>query len=209
VIYEVRTYDLYPRTQPETIKRFGEAYEKRKQFSELAGFFYTDVGPLNQIIHIWPYKDLAERARIRKEAAASGVWPPDISKFIKNMSLEIYEPCPFSPELKPGKWGPCYEMRSYILTPGLVMENRKRWEKALPKRLEYSNLSVAMECDLGTGNKFVHIWPYKDPNQRYEVRSKTEHDGVWPPKGPSPDAPVTVFNQENKLMYPASFSPMQ
>jgi hypothetical protein len=41
------------------------------------------------------------------------------------------------------------------------------------------------------------------------VRAKTEHEGVWPPKGDTPDAPVTVFNQENKLMYPASFSPMQ
>ena len=65
MIYEVRTYDLFPRTQPEAIKRFGEAYEKRKQFSELAGFFYTDIGPLNQIIHIWPYDDLAHRARTR------------------------------------------------------------------------------------------------------------------------------------------------
>ena len=209
MIYEVRTYDLFPRTQPEAIKRFGEAYEKRKQFSELAGFFYTDVGPLNQIIHIWPYDDLAHRARVRAEAAKAGGWPPKIQEFIKHMTLEIFNPYPFSPLLTPGKHGPCYEYRSYILVADQLAENRKRWERALPKRQEYSPLGVAMECELGTGNKFVHIWPYKDPNQRYEIRAKTEKDGIWPPKGDSPTAPVTVYNQENKLMYPAPFSPMQ
>ena len=209
MIYEIRTYDLFPRTQPETIKRFGEAYEERKKLGELAGIFYTDVGPLNQIIHIWPYKDLAEREKVRAEAAKLKSWPPKISEFIKNMTLEIFVPLSFSPLLTPGKHGPCYEMRSYILVPGLAPENRKRWERALPKRLEYSPLACAMESDLGTGNKLVHIWPYKDPNHRYETRARTEHDGIWPPKGDSPQAPVTVYHQENKLMYPASFSPMQ
>jgi hypothetical protein len=209
MIYEVRTYDLFPRTQPEAIKRFGEAYEQRKKFSELAGFFYTDVGPLNQIIHIWPYDDLAHRARVRAEAAKAGGWPPKIQEFIKHMTLEIFNPYPFSPLLTPGKHGPCYEYRSYLLVPAQMAENKRRWERALPKRQEYSKLGVAMEAELGTGNKFVHIWPYKDPNQRYEVRSKAEHDGIWPPKGDSPQAAVTVYNQENKLMYPAPFSPMQ
>ena len=63
MIYEVRTYDLQPRSLPEVIKRFGAGYEERKTLSELAGFFYSEIGPLNQIVHIWPYEDLAERDR--------------------------------------------------------------------------------------------------------------------------------------------------
>ena len=31
MIYEMRTYDLKPRSLPEVEKRFGAAYEKRKQ----------------------------------------------------------------------------------------------------------------------------------------------------------------------------------
>ena len=45
MIYEFRTYDLVPGSVPEVLKRFGEAYEKRKEFSELAAFFYTEIGP--------------------------------------------------------------------------------------------------------------------------------------------------------------------
>ena len=55
MIYEVRTYDLKPRAVPEVEKRFGEAYEKRKKHSELAAFWHTEIGPLNQIVHVWPY----------------------------------------------------------------------------------------------------------------------------------------------------------
>ena len=48
MIYEVRTYDLKPRSMEEFEKRFGDAYEKRKKHSELAAFWHTEIGPLNQ-----------------------------------------------------------------------------------------------------------------------------------------------------------------
>ena len=48
MIYEVRTYVVKPRSLPEVVKRFGEKYEQRKKYSELAAFFQTEVGPLNQ-----------------------------------------------------------------------------------------------------------------------------------------------------------------
>ena len=37
MIYEVRSYRLKPGSTPEVIKRFGEGYESRKKYSELAG----------------------------------------------------------------------------------------------------------------------------------------------------------------------------
>ena len=57
MIYEVRTYDLKVRSVPEVIKRFSESIENRQKLSTLAAFWYTDIGPLNQIIHVWQYKD--------------------------------------------------------------------------------------------------------------------------------------------------------
>ena len=49
MIYEVRTYTVKPRSLPEVVKRFGEKYEQRKKYSELAAFFQVEVGPLNQL----------------------------------------------------------------------------------------------------------------------------------------------------------------
>lgn len=76
MIYEMRTYDLKPRSLPEFIQRFGEAYEKRKRLSQLAAFWHTEIGPLNQVVHVWPYRKLDDRTRARKAALETGQWPP-------------------------------------------------------------------------------------------------------------------------------------
>ena len=69
MIYEIRTYQIAPGSLAEVEKRFGEGYEARKKYSPLTAFWHTEIGPLNEIIHVWPYKDLGERAT--KEALAN------------------------------------------------------------------------------------------------------------------------------------------
>ena len=76
MIVELRTYQLKPRSLPEVEKRFGEALPARVKLSPLAGFWHTEVGALNQIMHMWPYSDMNERTRIRAEAVKAGIWPP-------------------------------------------------------------------------------------------------------------------------------------
>ena len=212
MIYEVRTYDLKPHSVPEVEKRFGEAYEFRKKLSPLAAFWHTEIGPLNQIIHVWPYKDMAERERIRAEAAASGNWPPKIGEFVLNMRTEIFIPFSFSPEIKPGKMGPIFEMRTYTHAPGEQGRVAKTWEKALPARVKISPLVAMWYAECGSVNRFVHIWSYPTLEARNETRKKALAEGVWPPslvakKEGLPE--VTLVAQENKIVMPSAFSPLQ
>ena len=210
MIYEMRTYDLKPRSLAEVEKRFGEAYEKRKKYSELAAFWHTEIGPLNQIIHVWPYKDLEERARIRAAAVKDGTWPPATSEFIVNMRSEIMVPFTISPELKPGKMGPYYEMRTYTYAAGDLQKLMQVWEKAVPARLQLSPLCAAWYSDLGGLNKFVHIWPYPSLNARNETRDKAQATGVWPPSAKKQGLPeYHLVAQENKILLPSAFSPLQ
>ena len=207
MIYEMRTYDLKPRSLPEVLKRFGEAYEeKRRKFSPMAAFWYTEIGPLNQIIHVWPYKDLAERGRIRAEAVAAGGWPPKISEFIVSMKSEIMVPWDNSPMLEPGNVGPLFEMRTYTMSPGDGPKVQKAWAAALPARQKLSPVIATWFSELGGLNKFVHIWPYKSLDQRATVRGQAIASGTWPPSA-LPDAPYTTVAQENKILLAAPFSP--
>jgi len=212
MIYEVRTYDLKPHSVPEVEKRFGEAYEFRKKLSPLAAFWHTEIGPLNQIIHVWPYKDMAERERIRNEAAASGNWPPKIGEFVLNMRTEIFIPFAFSPEIKLGKMGPIFEMRTYTHAPGELGRVTKTWEKALPARVKISPLVAMWYAECGNVNRFVHIWSYPTLEARNDMRKQALAEGVWPPslvakKEGLPE--VTLVAQENKIVMPAAFSPLQ
>ena len=209
MIYEMRTYDLKPRSLPEVLKRFGEGYEStRKKFSPLAAFWYTEIGPLNQIIHVWPYKDVAERGRIRAEAIAAGGWPPKIGEFIVSMKSEIFVPWENSPLLEPGNMGPYFEMRTYTMSPGDGPKVQKAWAAALPARQKLSPLLATWFSELGGLNKFVHIWPYKSLEQRTTVRAQALASGAWPPSA-APDAAYTTVAQENKILLAAAFSPLK
>ena len=205
MLFEVRTYRLVPRTQDEVFKRFADAYETRKNFSKLSAFFFTEIGPLNQIIHIWPYEDLAARAKIRAEAIGDPNWPPHISEFLVEQLSEIYVPFPFTPDFDKSKTGPVFEWRSYTIKPHSVGGIIERWGDALEAREKLSPLLMAMHTDLGPLNKFVHIWPYESLEHRREVRAEAVSKGIWPPRGGADDL---VF-QENKIVFATPFSPQQ
>jgi len=205
MLYEVRTYRVKPRSQPEVIKRFAEAYEGRKEFSEISAFFYSDIGPLNEIIHIWPYKDLQDRTEIRAKAVKSPNWPPHIGEFLDEQLSEIFIPLSFTPEFKPGNHGPVFEWRSYTIKPHSLGGIEERWAAALEERQKLSPCLMAMSTEIGPLNKFVHIWPYESLNHRAEVRAEAAAKGIWPPTGGGDE----LVRQDNKIVHATPFSPIQ
>lgn len=85
MIYDLRTYTLLPGKT----KEYLAIYEREalpvqlEHLGRLIGYFTSEVGPLNQAIHIWAYEDAADRdARrgrmwgdARFEAAARNLYP--------------------------------------------------------------------------------------------------------------------------------------
>ena len=212
MIFEFRTYDIKPGSLAEVEKRFGEAYEKRKKLSELYAFWHTEVGPLNQIIHVWPYKDLEERARIRAQAIAEKVWPPATGEFLVNQRTDIFVAANFMPKIAPGKYGPWFEMRTYTYAPGALSNVLENWERALPERSKLGAPCFVGYSELGGLNKWLHIWPYASIDQRNATRDKARDAGIWPPAAVAAKAgakSIPYVAQENKIVMPASFSPLQ
>ena len=204
MIHEIRTYDLKPRT----VEMFGEntksKLQKRLEYSDLGGFWYTEMGPLNQVVHIWPYRDANHRSDVRSKAISDGIWPPDNDDLILNMQSDIMVPAPFMKPLSGRSDGPIYEMRIYVYKPGDMPLVLSSWSSAIEKRETYSPLVGCWHSDVGELNKFVHLWVYESYEHRADVRSKTKDAGIWPPRGgPSP------LKQETKILLPFDFSPMQ
>lgn len=205
MIYEIRTYTLKPRSLGEAEKRFGEAYEYRKKYSPITAFLHTEVGALNQIVHIWGYQDFGERARIRAEASTDANWPPKIQEFIVHMQAEIVNAFPFIPQVQPGTIGPIFEMRCYSVKAGTLPGIAKRWEGAIGPRIKLSPVVLAGGVEFGQANRFIHMWAYKSMDQRMQIREEARTKGIWPPPGGGDD----LFAQENKILLPASWSPLQ
>jgi hypothetical protein len=203
MIVEFRTYRLKPGSVAEAEKRFGEALANRTKVSPLGAFWHTEVGPLNRIIHVWPYEDFAQRAQVRAQKIEG--WPPNIREFVEEQQSEIFIPAPFSPKLEPRQLGGIYEIRTYTLAAGAIPAIIDRWATAIDARVKLSPLAFAGHSELGGLNRWRHIWAYKDANHRAEIRAKAQREGIWPPRGGQPGQTLI---QENMLVVPASFSPL-
>lgn len=102
MIYEHRTYRLRNGSVPEYIRLVGEEglAIQRRYLGQLVGYFTTEIGPLNEITHIWAFADHADRARRRAELMADPAWRaflPKIQTLIEEGSNKILTPAPFSP----------------------------------------------------------------------------------------------------------------
>jgi hypothetical protein len=69
MICEVWTYTLRPRTVAEFEARFAKQLPLWEQHSKLGAFWHTKFAPLNQVIHIYPYEHLQQRAAVRTALA--------------------------------------------------------------------------------------------------------------------------------------------
>ncbi len=102
MIVEERCYTV----KPGTVQLYYRDYNPRglkiqtRILGNLIGYFHTEIGELNQIVHLWGYDSLAERERRRAQLAADPEWQeylkqsPDI---IVKMESRILVPAPFSP----------------------------------------------------------------------------------------------------------------
>jgi NIPSNAP len=204
MMYEIRTYTLKPGATAEFESRFGQALPSREKYSPLAAFWHTEAGPLNQVIHVWPYESLQQRTEIRAKAAEDPNWPPKTQDLILSMESEIFVAPPFSPQLGGGKkLGNIYEMRIYQYQPGSIPTVVQRWEEALQGgRLNLSPIAACMSSEIGQLNVWIHIWPYKDLEERARIRAESQKLSTWPPK-----TREFLVSQHTKFLAPASFSP--
>ena len=204
MIIEMRSYRLKPGSVPEVEKRFGEALRDRVKVSPLGAFFHTEVGPLNRIIHCWPYENLGERSRLRGEAMKLPGWPPKIQEFLEEMESKIIIPAPFSPKLEERRLGNLYEIRTYTMLPGAAPTVIEKWAERIEGRTKLSPLAFCGHTELGGLNQWIHVWAYQDAAERFAIRDQARATGAWPPATRG-----QFVKQENMFVVPAEFSPLR
>ena len=71
MIYELRTYTVRPGALGDMVKAASTVSKdiRGDNFGKLEGYWSTEIGALNQVLHMWSYSDLNERARLRGELA--------------------------------------------------------------------------------------------------------------------------------------------
>ncbi len=199
--YDVTIVTVRPGTHPQALAALGKSVADDQS---LLACWYSDIGAVNQILIIRKPADAAATLDARF-AALSAPNPLGISEYIVAMAMDTYVAFDFIPPLRPGEFGPCYEVRSYVLKPDGLKPTMEAWRKAVPGRMKISPVLAAMTSVSGAVTRFLHVWPYKSFDERARLRAKAAADGVWPPPG----GPGHLVSQQVDIYLPAPFSPMK
>jgi hypothetical protein len=102
MIVDVRTYTLIPRRMP----KYLELFEKqalpvmRRHGLELMGYYLSQIGPLNQVVHLWRYDSLADMERKRAARDSDPAWGEFLAAtegMVLAQENKVMRPASFSP----------------------------------------------------------------------------------------------------------------
>jgi NIPSNAP len=198
--YDVTIIGVRPGTHPQALAVLGKTLAGD---AALLACWYAEIGAVNRIMLIRKPANAAAAIEARF-AALKDTSPLGIGEFVTDMAMDTYVAFDFIAPLKPGSFGPCYEVRNYVLKPGGLAPTMELWRKAVPGRATVSPVLAAMTSVTGAVTRFLHIWPYPTYDERARLRDKAVADKVWPPPG----GPGYLLSQQVDIYLPAAFSPM-
>jgi hypothetical protein len=97
---EERIYTLHPGKVPAYLKLYQEeglAIQTRI-LPAMVGYYTTEIGTLNLVIHMWGYEDLKQRSECRAKMMADPGWQaymPKVQALIVHQESRILNPAPF------------------------------------------------------------------------------------------------------------------
>ncbi|KAG0728908.1 Protein NipSnap 3A [Chionoecetes opilio] len=209
-VYELRTYTIYADKMREYLDLTAKEFHLRTSHSKLTGFWTSEIGGLNQAVHIWEYGSLSERADVRARLAADSEW---LGRYVSRMapSLQCQDNALLT--LLPGRQinlpmnKGVYELQTLYLRGASAV-----WSKAL--------LSWVQACEAASkaeGSMAVGVWGSVLGAREMAVI-------LWQHPGPDgclalADAAATlsegetlaslVTSSHSKLLLPHAVSPMQ
>jgi hypothetical protein len=202
MIYEFRTYTLKPRSLAEVREALRRGLRVPEEVLTARAFWHTEVGPLNEIIHVWGYTDLAERARIRAEAAKDANWPPKIGEFVIDQNVEVLTPFPFLPRHHAGDGRP--DLRDPPLQPNRRLaagrqeavggEHRRAGEALAGGDGRRCGVRLGPTGSSTSGRTRAWTSGWRSGSRRASRR--------WPPPGGGDE----LLAQTSKIVMPSSFS---
>jgi len=183
--------------------KLGTWVERTRLEGEFLACWYADIGYINQTLLLHGYNDLETLHRDRDAMLLSGEMF-GIPETVTGVTMRACCPLPGLAPIRPGKLGPIYEVRTYVMSLEYIAEAREAWMAALPPRSEVSKPLTAMTTSDGPAPGLIHIWPYASVDERMRIRREVIEMGIWPPK----NGPRQIVSQQSDIFLPAPFSPL-
>ncbi|KAI1919166.1 hypothetical protein LOZ58_004371 [Ophidiomyces ophidiicola] len=185
-VHSIVFHKVKPDKVDEYVKLVGEWYPKMATLEanrvNLVGSWRTQVGDNDTFVHIWEYQRYtgyhASLHNISKH--------PDFVKFdrqlkslIDNKSTSLMQEFSFWPTTPPRRLGGIFELRSYTLHPGNLLEWESHWRKGLAARRVVMEGVGAWFVQIGDLNTVHHLWQFADLEERKKRREESWNIEGW------------------------------
>ncbi|KAK8729251.1 hypothetical protein OTU49_008710, partial [Cherax quadricarinatus] len=215
-IFELQTHNLKPgngsaylKNYEEYVKGVADKFADQSVHPELQGSWTVAVGDQDQCVHLWKYAGGYGAIDAANKLYASD---PDLSKliqdrnpYLRQRSNQFLLPFSFWPPVSPREGGNIYEIRSYFLKPGTMIEWGNNWSRAIHFRQANNEAFGGFFSQVGRLYNVHHIWCYKSMADRKENR-----ESAWRKPGWDEVVAYTVPLIEeyySRILLPNSFSP--
>ena len=160
-------------------------------------------------VHIWEY----QRYQGYHESLHSISKQPGFDEFnsklktlIKHKQTSLMQEFSFWPTTSPRKLGGVFELRSYTLHPGNLLEWETHWRRGLKARREVMEGVGAWFVQIGDLNTVHHLWQFADLEER-----KVRREQSWKQEGWAETVHKTVpliQTMKSRILIPMPWSPV-
>ncbi len=211
MIYELRTYTTPPGMAPKLAKYSSDIGRpiRGDDYGKLEGYWLTEIGPLNQVMHLWSYNDLNDRQAKRAALGQNARWRdeflPKAGPLILRQDIRLMDPVrPLSP---PTSSGNVYEYRYYRCKTGKAAAFASNLKDGMAARERHS-INVGLWISIaGQPNEVSHLWVYDSLNHRAEARAAAAADPDW--KAVLAKNGPLLEEMSSLIMIPTASSPMK
>ena len=161
------------------------------------------------IVHIWEYQRYTGYHASLHSIQHHPEFPEfdhHLKKLIAIKNVSLMQEFSFWPTTPPRKLGGLFELRSYTLHPGNLLEWETHWRKGLKARREVMEGVGAWFVQIGDLNTVHHLWQFADLEER-----KSRRELSWGIEGWGDTVHKTVpliQSMKSKILVPMPWSPV-
>ncbi|EXJ58894.1 hypothetical protein A1O7_06324 [Cladophialophora yegresii CBS 114405] len=212
-VHSIVFHDVKPDKVDEYVELVGNWYPRMandpEQKVHLVGSWRTEVGECETFVHIWEYQRYTGYHGSLHSIQHHPEFPAfekQLNTLITSKKIDLMQEFSFWPTTPPRKLGGLFELRSYTLHPGNLLEWETHWRKGLKARREVMEGVGAWFVQIGDLNTVHHLWQFADLEER-----KLRREMSWGIEGWGDTVHKTVpliQTMKSKILIPMPWSPV-
>ncbi|TVY39486.1 Protein NipSnap-like protein [Lachnellula subtilissima] len=212
-VHSIVFHEVKPDKVDEYVELVGSWYPRMAGMPEnkvhLVGSWRTEVGDCDTFVHIWEYQrydgyhDSLHSISNHPEFPA---FDKKLKSLIKTKRNSLMQEFSFWPTTAPRQLGGVFELRSYTLHPGNLLEWETHWRRGLGARRQVMEGVGAWFVQIGELNTVHHLWQFADLEER-----KVRREQSWSVEGWGDTVHKTVpliQEMKSRILIPMPWSPV-